>query len=105
MTERRPRMIRDELKTFIAESTWTFAKTYADTFPHEYIVQEHVDNALYLELGQHIDQFGYVEHFFTKKVTYWNYDGYTYWRIENIINRCVEADTYHRREKDGRLPK
>jgi hypothetical protein len=22
----------------------------------------------------------------------------------NIINRCDEHDTYHRREKDGRLP-
>ena len=97
-------MFKDSLKTFIADSEWTFAKTYADTWPHEYIVEEHVDNELYLELAQHIDRSGYVAKFFTKDFTYWDYDGYTYWHMEDIINRCVEADTYHRREADGRLP-
>jgi hypothetical protein len=29
----------------------------------------------------------------------------TYWHMGIIINRCVEADTYHRRKQDGRLPK
>lgn len=29
---------------------------------------------------------------------------HTYWHMGNIINRCPERDTYHRREKDGRLP-
>jgi len=96
--------MRAELKAFIADSEWTFAKTYADTFPHEYIVQDRVDDDLYRELAQHIDETGYTEHFFKKQVTYWDYDGYTYWHMENIINRCVEADTYHRRKEDGRLP-
>ena len=98
-------MIGDELKTFIADSTWVFAKTYADTYPHEYIVQERVDNDLFLELAEHIDSVGYERNFYSKPVIYWDYDGYTYWHMENIINRCVEADTYHRREADGRLPK
>jgi hypothetical protein len=92
------------LRDFIGGEKWTFAKTYAKTWPHEYIVQERVDSDLYLKLAYHIDTCGYVEHFFKKAVIYWDYEGYTYWHMENIINRCVEADTYHRRKVDGRLP-
>lgn len=44
-----------------------------------------------------IDTHGYLDHFYQKEVTYWDYEGYTYWHMENIINRCVVADTYHRR--------
>jgi len=97
-------VVLGNLKTFISASDWIFAKTYAETWPHEYIVQERVDNDLFLELAHHIDTGGYVEHFFNKEVTYWDYEGYTYWHMENIINRCVVADTYHRRKIDGRLP-
>jgi len=97
-------MLSTDLKMFIAGSMWAFAKTYAQTWPHEYIVQEQVDNALFLGLAESIDACGYVEHFYKKKVTYLDYDGYTYWHMGNIINRCVEADTYHRRKIDGRLP-
>ena len=38
-----------KLKGFIKDQTWIFAKTYADTWPHEYIVQKNVDNDLFLE--------------------------------------------------------
>ena len=34
----------NKLKNFIKNSEWIFAKTYAKTWPHEYIVQENVDN-------------------------------------------------------------
>jgi hypothetical protein len=94
-----------ELKEFIENSKWTFAKTYAATWPHEYIVKEKVDNELFLKLADHIDTFGYESYFYKMKQVYFDYSGFTYWHMENIINRCAEADTYHRREKDGRLPK
>ena len=94
----------DKLKNFIKEQDWIFAKTYAETWPHEYIVQERVDNKLFLELSNHIDQFGYEDYFYKMKQIYFDYDGYTYWHMENIINRCVEADTYSNRKKEGRLP-
>ncbi len=89
---------------FIEDTTWTFAKTYADTWPHYYIVQEQVDNELYLELADYIDSNGYKEYFFSKQMTYFDYGEYTYWHMENIINRCVLADTYHRRVVNNRLP-
>jgi hypothetical protein len=96
--------LSSELKKFIDESKWVFAKTYAATWPHEYIVQEKVDNELFLKLANYIDKFGYESHFYKAKQIYYNYNGFTYWHMGNIINRCAEADTYQRREKDGRLP-
>jgi hypothetical protein len=33
----------ENIKQFIERTPWTFAKTYAKTWPHEYIVQEKVD--------------------------------------------------------------
>jgi hypothetical protein len=93
-----------ELQQFIANQEWTFAKTYADTYPHEYIVKDRVDAVLYDQLAHHIDTNGYTEYFYTKPVVYFDHDGYTYWHMDIIINRCVLADTYHRRKQDGRLP-
>lgn len=94
----------EKLIEFIEKQNWIFAKTYAKTWPHEYIVQERVDNELYLKLAKHIDNFGYVDSFYQTQQTYFDYDGITYWHMENIINRCIEKDTYHNRKKEGRLP-
>ncbi len=93
-----------ELSQFINEAEWIFAKTYAKTWPHEYIVQEKVDNGLFLKLAEHIDLFGHEENFYTKRMVYFHYEGHAYWHMENIINRCLEKDTYQQREKDHRLP-
>lgn len=96
--------IPDSLKHFIASSKWTFAKTYAATWPHEYIVQEQVDNDLYLELARHIDTYGYKSYFYRTPQTYFNYGGHAYWHMDNIINRCAESESYDRRKAEGRLP-
>ncbi len=40
----------DELKEFINNTLWTFAKTYADTWPHHYIVRDRVDEKLFVKL-------------------------------------------------------
>lgn len=94
----------EELKRFIEESNWIFAKTYATTWPHEYLVEEKVDRTLFSQLADHIDKFGYESEFYTTKQTYFDYDGNTYWHMENIINRCSEGETYRRRKTEGRLP-
>ena len=97
--------LSEKLKEFIQKQDWIFAKTYAKTWPHEYIVQEKVDNVLYIELANHIDTYGYIDNFYKMKQVYFDYKGYTYWHMENIINRCVEQDTYHKRKENGRFPK
>ena len=93
-----------KLKDFIQNQDWIFAKTYSETWPHEYIVQEQVDNELFLELAGHIDNFGFEDYFYNIKQQYFEYDSFTYWHMENIINRCLEKDTYRYRKKMGLLP-
>jgi hypothetical protein len=92
------------LKRFIDECNWIFAKTYARTWPHEYIVDERVDGVSFNELAAHIDKFGYQSEFYSTIQTYFGYDGNTYWHMGNIINRCPEAETYRRRKAENRLP-
>jgi hypothetical protein len=94
----------EESQQFIKDSQWVFAKTYAKTWPHEYIVQDRVDKARFLVLAEHIDTHGYGSFFYQTKQVYYDHEGYTYWHMGDIINRCPIADTYHQREKDGRLP-
>ena len=94
-----------DVKKFIEECEWTFAKTYASTWPHEYIVQENVDSCLYIKLAEQINIYGHKENFYSTQMIYFNFDGRTYWHMENIINRCDENETYERRDKEGTLPK
>ncbi|MFZ3333724.1 MAG: hypothetical protein WA197_24005 [Candidatus Acidiferrales bacterium] len=98
------RNLPPELARFIHCSRWKFAKTYADTWPHEYIVQEEVDNELFPSLARHIDARGYEAHFYKTKNVCFDYGEYTYWRVENIINRCPKSETFEQREKQHRLP-
>jgi hypothetical protein len=95
----------EPLRQFIAESKWTFAKTYATTWPHEYIVESQVDGERFAALAKHIDTHGYQAHFYRTQQTYYDYDGLTYWHMGNIINRCPKSETYERRKAEGRLPK
>jgi len=98
------RELPPELERFISTSKWTFAKTYAETWPHEYIVEERADGKQFLALARHIWQRGYEGRFYDKKQVYLDHRGHTYWRLENIINRCPKSETFKRREKENRLP-
>ena len=93
-----------ELAVFIHECTWIFAKTYAETWPHEYIVQERVDKDLFDKLADYIDSNGSPDYFYQKQMIYLEYDGHVYWHMDNIINRCLPEETYTRRKAEGRLP-
>jgi hypothetical protein len=82
------------LKSFIDSEEWTFAKTYADTWPREYIVRERVDENLFVQLVEHIRANGYEANFYTKPITYFDEDGMVYWTMgapiekTTIVNRC-----------------
>ena len=97
-------ILSDNLKLFIRNTSWVFAKTYAETWPHEYIVQEQVDKMLFDKLADYIDKNGTPDYFYQKKMTYLKYDGHVYWHMENIINRCLPEETYSRRKAENRLP-
>ena len=111
-----------EIKKFIGEVKWIFAKTYAKTWPHEYIVSNRVDRELFIKLAQHIWDYGYVANFYKRKIKYFDEDEFTYWTMRKIesstssweeylsqydsdvINRCPKENTYEERLKRGDLP-
>jgi hypothetical protein len=99
-----------KVRNFIAAENWVFAKTYARTWPHEYLVRDRVDEDMFVQLVCHIREHGYLGHFYRMPITYFDEDGMTYWTMgepieeTTIINRCPKEETYAARLKAGTLP-
>jgi hypothetical protein len=99
-----------ELRKLINDTEWIFAKTYAATWPHHYIVRERVDEDLFVKMVHHIRFFGYEGRFYDKKFIFFDEIGMTYWTMgepineTTIINRCPKENTYDYRLKNGTLP-
>lgn len=100
----------NDLLEFIDATQWTFAKTYAHTWPHEYIVREKVNRDLFESLARHIRQHGFEGQFYKRVLTYFAADGLLYWTMgepiekTTIINRCKEEGSYENRLRNGTLP-
>ncbi len=100
----------DEVRKFVESTVWTFAKTYAATWPHAYVVRDRADDHLFLMLVRHIRSHGYEGMFYRKPITYFDEDEMVYWTmgapIEEtiIVNRCKKEQTYEYRREHGTLP-
>jgi len=110
MSEAASHLLPKHLQEFIAGCTWTFAKTYADTWPHEYIVRQKVDETSFVDLVTHIRAHGYEGRFYQKLIVYFEHEGMVYWTMGSpiektiIINRCQKEQTYEHRLRCGTLP-
>ena len=102
--------LQNKLRKFIDESTWIFAKTYAKTWPHEYIVRDKVGEKLFLDFVRHIRVNGYIGKFYKKDIIYYNWLDMVYWTMgatieeTTIINRCTKEQTYEYRLAHNDLP-
>jgi len=86
-------MPTEDLLKKIDNQKWKFAKTYAETAPHEYIVDEwNID--LFKEICHLIDTDGYEEMFYDKPFRYYNIGKYKYWHYDTILNRCPIENRY-----------
>jgi hypothetical protein len=98
-----------ELRAFIDEQRWTFARTMPE-WPHEYIVRDRVDERLFEDLVRHIRAHGREGRFYARVITYYDEAGMVYWTMgaplheTTIVNRCDEAQTYEARLAAGKLP-
>lgn len=83
-----------KFKDFVATQTWIFAKTYADTSPHEYIVRSSENEEDFVRAVKFIRNHGFKAKFWRKEYTYYFVNGYFYWTMGSpisktkIINRC-----------------
>jgi hypothetical protein len=101
---RTPRLLTDEeVESFIAGHDWTFAKTYAETAPHSYVVKKRCRCPREFErFVMHISRAGYRGRFGRYYYTYldWPVDGvmHCFWSMGEplartiIINRAVKTD-------------
>lgn len=100
----------EDLKQFVESSDWTFARTYARTWPHEYIVRNHDNAALILRLARHILHHGVDGRFYSQLRPYHHEDGMVYWVMDSnaedvtVVNRCGEHQTFEARQTAGTLP-
>lgn len=100
----------DELLRFVKGEKWTYAKTMP-TWPHEYLVRERVDEALFVRLVRHIRSNGHEGRFYRRKFIYFEQDGLLYWTMgapieeTTVVNRCKKEDSYESRLRNETLPK
>jgi len=100
----------DNLQEFINDVPWVFAKTYAQTWPHEYIVKSDVNKTLFITFIQHIREKGYAGKFYQKDIVYFDNANMVYWTMgaaieeTTIINRCKKEKSYEYRLKHNNLP-
>ena len=100
----------DDVRNFVESAKWTFAKTYATTWPHEYIVRTPQNASMLLALARHIIQYGLDGRFYSQVRKYHHEGGKVYWSMDatpeatTLVNRCDEDQTYEARLAAGTLP-
>ena len=100
-------MKNEEIEQFIAQNKWTYAKTYAQTIPHEWIIRPKVKEK-FDDFIKVIRERGVKARFFKREYTYFEFGNYYYWVMNSltetdfIINRASK-DTYELKELNGQL--
>jgi len=101
----------EEVRRFVDTTPWRFAKTYAATWPHEYVVLTAANAAMILALAQHIFDYGVDGRFYGSIRKYHHEGGKVYWTMDSspettaLVNRCDEYQTYEARLAAGTLPR
>ena len=71
----------DDVRKFVDATVWTFAKTYAATWPHEYVVQNTENAPMILALARHIFEHGTDGRFYSQIRKYHHEGGKVYWSM------------------------
>ena len=83
----------EQLLERIEKQYWKFAKTYAKTTPHEYMLKEW-NPELFKVICDLIDASGYEEKFYRETFKYYNIGELKYWCCSNVLNRCPIENRY-----------
>lgn len=75
-------MTLEEVRGWLDSQTWVWAKSYAKTAPHWYVVRNKcVDTERFLEVAEFISLHGQEERFWRAKYTYLYYGDFKYWAM------------------------
>jgi hypothetical protein len=82
-------MTMDELRSFVQESKWIFAKSMPQT-PHEYTLRRDAkDESLFERVVMHIRQVGYRQKWGKTTYTYLDIDGWQYWTMGSPLDQTI----------------
>ena len=82
-------MTDDEIRRFIANSRWRFAKSMPE-MPHEYTRRADAsDDAEFCRFVMHIRQAGYKGKFGKTTYKYLDVDGWQYWTMGAPLNKTI----------------
>ena len=70
-----------DFATFVAGSSWRFAKTYVESYPHEYTLVQAGDTDHFQTAIACIERWGVVEQFWKSRRRYLYVDGRKYWHM------------------------
>src|SRR3954462_3006704 len=105
-----PLPLPEDVANFVRSTEWTFARTYAATWPHEYVVRTPENAAMILALARHIFEHGVEGRFYSQVRRYHHEAGKVYWSMDDtpegtgLVNRCDESQTYAARLAAGTFP-
>jgi hypothetical protein len=71
----------ERFRSFVAGARWRFAKTYVESYPHEYSLQRWVDPDAFSNAIRCIEQYGVVESFWRAERKYLYLDERKYWHM------------------------
>ena len=91
---------KEEFKKFVDKFEWVFAKTYANSAPHEYIVLnkvgvEHKDK--FVKIAKFIREKGFKAFYYSRSGYYFIIDDYYYWTMDENVN---DTDLINRAKLD-----
>lgn len=95
---------------FVETSRWRFAKTYIESYPHEYTLDEWCDAEGFDRSIHCIERWGVVEPFWSSQRKYLYVDGRKYWHMGDpaspdeppeLINRSWVDVALYRDEAQG----
>ncbi len=91
----------EDFRKFVNQFEWTFAKTYAQTAPHEYIVLKKVGfnhREEFIKIANFIREKGFEAYYYSRVGFYYILDDNYYWTMDelvedtDLINRAKRED-------------
>ena len=79
-----------DFTNFVATSSWRFAKTYVESYPHEYTLVQAADTDRFRTAIACIERWGVVEPFWKSRRRYLYVDGRKYWHMGEPASETPE---------------
>ncbi len=71
-------------RMFVGNSRWRFARTYVESYPHEYTLNDWVDADDFWQAILCIERWGVAERFYSARRKYFYVDARKYWHMGDV---------------------